>query len=78
VPTIRYDLPAPRFKSISDEKNYGDEATSNALVNPSIYSNKGVYEQDFLLPRSREQVNFYSHPSALCTLTLYTDTCTDS
>lgn len=57
VPTIRHDLPGPRLKSISDLKNYGDESNSQALVNPSIYSNRGVYEQDFLVPRTREQVS---------------------
>ncbi|XP_067933716.1 EF-hand domain-containing family member B-like [Watersipora subatra] len=74
VPTIRHDLPAPRFKSISDHTNYGDEATSHALVNPSIYSNRGVYEQDFLLPRTREQIrDVFSNVGVQMTLQEFDD-----
>lgn len=56
VPTIRTDLPAPRIRRVDDRKNYGDESDAYGLVNPSLFSQKGVYEKDFLLPRSREEV----------------------
>ncbi|XP_071822660.1 EF-hand domain-containing family member B-like [Apostichopus japonicus] len=56
TPTIRSDLPAPRIKRISDLTNYGDEADALGLINPSIYSNRGVYEKDFFQPRSQEQI----------------------
>ncbi|KAK6165768.1 hypothetical protein SNE40_022627 [Patella caerulea] len=56
VPTIRIDLAAPRIKRICDHKNYGDESNSYGLLNPSIYSQKGVYEKDFLIPRSFEEI----------------------
>ena len=56
VPTIRTDLPAPRIRRVDDRKNYGDESDAYGLVNPSLFSTHGVYEKDFLLPRSREEV----------------------
>ena len=60
VPTIRTDLPAPRIRRVDDRKNYGDESDAYGLVNPSVFSRKGVYEKDFLLPRSREEVRIKS------------------
>ncbi|PIK52537.1 putative EF-hand domain-containing family member B [Apostichopus japonicus] len=60
TPTIRSDLPAPRIKRISDLTNYGDEADALGLINPSIYSNRGVYEKDFFQPRSQEQIQTFS------------------
>ncbi|KAL4217128.1 hypothetical protein ACF0H5_023582 [Mactra antiquata] len=56
VPTIRTDLPAPRIRRVDDRKNYGDESDAYGLVNPSLFSQKGVYEKDFLLPRSKEEI----------------------
>ena len=57
VPTIRSDIAAPRIKRISDVKNYGDESDAHGLINPSVYSNKGVYEKDFFQPRDPNQVS---------------------
>ncbi|XP_077158740.1 EF-hand domain-containing family member B isoform X2 [Paroedura picta] len=56
VPTIRADIAAPRFRRISDITNYGDQASVYALLNPSIYSNNGVYETDFFKTRPKEEV----------------------
>nr|XP_028607031.1 EF-hand domain-containing family member B [Podarcis muralis] len=56
VPTIRSDIPAPRFRRISDNTNYGDQATVYGLLYPSIYSNKGVYETDFFKTRSKDEI----------------------
>lgn len=56
IPTIRSDIPAPRFRRISDTTNYGDQATMYALLYPSVSSNKGVYEKDFFRIRSKEEV----------------------
>lgn len=56
VPTIRTDLAAPRIRRMDDRKNYGDESDAYGLVNPSMFSQKGVYEKDFLLPRSKEEI----------------------
>ncbi|XP_032906893.1 EF-hand domain-containing family member B isoform X2 [Amblyraja radiata] len=56
VPTIRTDLAAPRFRRISDTINYGDEATATALLNPSIFAQRQVYEKDMFLGRSKEEI----------------------
>ncbi|XP_041039895.1 EF-hand domain-containing family member B [Carcharodon carcharias] len=56
IPTIRTDLPAPRFRRISDTINYGDEATASALLNPSIFAQRNVYEKDMFIGRSKEEI----------------------
>ncbi|KAJ8320714.1 hypothetical protein KUTeg_002358 [Tegillarca granosa] len=56
VPTVRSDLPAPRIKRVDDRKNYGDESDAYGLVNPSLFSRHNVYEKDFLLPRTKEEI----------------------
>ena len=55
---MRCDLAPPVLKRVSDRKNYGDESYAYGLMNPSVYSNKGVYEKDFMMPRSREEVGY--------------------
>uniref|UniRef100_G1K853 EFHB C-terminal EF-hand domain-containing protein n=2 Tax=Anolis carolinensis TaxID=28377 RepID=G1K853_ANOCA len=56
VPTIRADIPAPRFRRISDNTNYGDQGDAYNLLYPTIYSNKGVYERDIFKTRSKEEI----------------------
>uniref|UniRef100_H2ZUK0 EF-hand domain family member B n=2 Tax=Latimeria chalumnae TaxID=7897 RepID=H2ZUK0_LATCH len=56
VPSIRFDLRAPRIRRISDRINYGDESTIYGLLSPSIFSNKGVTEKEFFIPRSKEEI----------------------
>ena len=41
---------------MSDRINYGDEPNAYALVNPSVYSHRGIYEKDWLFPRSKTEV----------------------
>lgn len=38
------------------QQNYGDESDARGLVNPNVYANVGVYEQDFFQARPQEQV----------------------
>ncbi|XP_047926190.2 EF-hand domain-containing family member B isoform X1 [Anser cygnoides] len=56
IPTIRSDIPAPRIRRISDRTNYGDEANAYALLFPSVFSQKGVYEKDFFKTRPKAEV----------------------
>lgn len=70
MPTIRSDLRAPRIKRVCDTKNYGDESDAYGLVNPSIFSRRGVQEKDFLLPRTKEEVSFYI-PGTILTKYMY-------
>ena len=56
VPSIRSDLPAPRIRRVSDWTNYGDIPGVWAVINPSVFSQHGVYERDVLEPRSRQEV----------------------
>ncbi len=37
-------------------QNYGDEADSGTLIYPSIYSNHGVYQEDFFRPYPPEKI----------------------
>ncbi len=57
VPTVRTDLAAPRIRRVDDRKNYGDESDAYGLLNPSVFSIRGVHEKEFLMPRSRESVS---------------------
>ncbi|NXY70130.1 EFHB protein, partial [Glareola pratincola] len=56
VPTIRSDIPAPRIRRISDRTNYGDEGNAYALLFPSVFSQKGVYERDFFETRPKAEI----------------------
>ncbi|XP_038595960.1 EF-hand domain-containing family member B [Tachyglossus aculeatus] len=56
IPTIRSDIPAPRIRSITDEMNYGGDGTAYALLYPSVYSQKRVFESDFFKTRSKEEI----------------------
>lgn len=56
VPTIRSDITAPKFRSVADHQNYGDESDARGLVNPSIFSNVGIYEQDVLCGRDATEI----------------------
>lgn len=76
VPTIRTDLRAPRIKRVCDTKNYGDESDAYGLVNPSIFSRRGVQEKDFLLPRTKEEVScclscLRPFPTMLCIVIMF-------
>lgn len=56
VPTIRSDIPAPRIKRVADTTNYGDEPGAYSLLYPSLYSNMGLYGEDFFAYRSQEEI----------------------
>lgn len=56
VPTVRSDLPAPNTRRVADHTNYGDESDAYGLINPSIYSNHGVYEKDFFSSRDQYEI----------------------
>ncbi|XP_036617657.1 EF-hand domain-containing family member B [Trichosurus vulpecula] len=56
VPTIRSDIPAPRFRSITDRTDYGDSGNAYTLLHPSIFSEKGVFERDFFKARSKDEI----------------------
>ena len=36
---------------VAFSQNYGDESDAYGLINPSLYSNYGVYEEDFFQER---------------------------
>ncbi|CAH1790543.1 unnamed protein product [Owenia fusiformis] len=56
VPTIRTDKAAPRIRRVCDRTNYGDESDAFGLVNPSIFSTRGLSEKDFLRARPKEEI----------------------
>uniref|UniRef100_A0A8B9QIX4 EFHB C-terminal EF-hand domain-containing protein n=1 Tax=Apteryx owenii TaxID=8824 RepID=A0A8B9QIX4_APTOW len=56
VPTIRSDIPGPRIRHISDRANYGDEGNAYALLCPSVFSQKGVYERDLFRTRPKAEI----------------------
>ncbi|XP_074051312.1 EF-hand domain-containing family member B [Macrotis lagotis] len=56
IPTIRSDIPAPRYRRVSDRTDYGDLGNAYALIHPSIFSEKGVFERDFFKARSKDEI----------------------
>mmetsp|Transcript_27861 Transcript_27861/g.63019 ORF Transcript_27861/g.63019 Transcript_27861/m.63019 type:complete len:431 (-) Transcript_27861:504-1796(-) len=48
VPNVRNDIKPPKFQSVADSKNYGNEPGAKALLYPQPYATRGVYEEDFL------------------------------
>lgn len=57
IPTVRTDLAAPRIKSISDRTNYGDGASAVELLYPTLHSLRGVHEEHFFCPRTKDEIS---------------------
>jgi hypothetical protein len=56
APTIRTDIPYKQRKSMADYQNYGDEPEAIDLLYPATFTECGISEYDFQMPRSRECV----------------------
>jgi hypothetical protein len=56
VPTIRDDIKKTALKSVADPYNYGDEPQVNQLLYPQAWLRKGLSREDFISPRSREEI----------------------
>ena len=55
-PTIRTDIPYKEKRSIADFNNYGDEPEAVDLLFPSTFTEMGITEYDFQVPRTREEI----------------------
>ena len=55
-PTIRTDIPFKEKRSVADYNNYGDEPEAIDILFPSTYTEIGVTEFDFQLPRVRSEI----------------------
>ena len=73
MPSIRSDLPAPRVRRVDDWTNYGDVPGVWAVINPSVFSQHGVYEREVLEPRSRQEVQrcYLLFNYVVCVVLLY-------
>ena len=56
IPSIRSDITAPDCKKIQDRTNYGNDGNVWSMLTPSIYTQHGVYAEDFLKPRARQEI----------------------
>merc|ERR1719230_1964445 len=58
VPSVRSDIPAPaqERRSVADTLNYGDEVGAAALLHPQRFELQGVPDKEFLLRRSKEEL----------------------
>ncbi|NXR40991.1 EFHB protein, partial [Zosterops hypoxanthus] len=65
VPTIRSDIPAPRIRRLDDTTNYGDQGNSFAILFPSVFSQKGVYEKDLLKKRPKAEIKQILHNTGM-------------
>ena len=55
-PTIRTDIPFKEKRSVADYNNYGDEPEAVDLLFPSTFTEIGITEYDFQLPRPRQDI----------------------
>ena len=62
VPTIRSDIECPNNRSIADPNNYGNEPQVIQLLFPDKFSNRGLSQEDFNEPRSKQEVCLPSTP----------------
>ena len=53
VPTIRSDIPKYAKRSVADTQNYGDDATAQVLLHPSLLTSMGLDEREFNQPRTK-------------------------
>ncbi|KAL4449182.1 hypothetical protein ABPG74_015564 [Tetrahymena malaccensis] len=56
IPSIRTDISPPRFQSLTNRYNYGNELSASQLLNPYQYSAQGLKEEDFSKLRPREEI----------------------
>jgi len=56
TPTVRTDIPFKEKRSIADYNNYGDEPDAVDLLFPSTFTEMGITEYDFQMPRPREEI----------------------
>lgn len=61
LPGVRADLPRPAQKSIASICNYGDDPSVPQLLHPTGAAERGVSEQDYLVPRSKETLRSAVH-----------------
>lgn len=47
IPTIRYDLPRPANKRITNARNYGDDASAASLLYPTSFTANGLSDEQF-------------------------------
>ena len=52
-PSVRLDLPRPKYRKVTNPNNYGDEATGGSLLYPNPH---GVDEELFLQPLTMESM----------------------
>jgi hypothetical protein len=55
-PTIRTDIPFKEKRSVADYNNYGDEPEAIDILFPSTFTEMGITEYDFQLPRRRDEI----------------------
>eukprot|EP00042_Codosiga_hollandica_P046709 m.494744 g.494744 ORF g.494744 m.494744 type:complete len:502 (+) comp57292_c0_seq5:1312-2817(+) len=56
VPTIRTDIAAPRFKRVSERRNFGDDSDARGLIRPTLFDSLGVHAKDILMPRTQAEI----------------------
>mmetsp|Transcript_60442 Transcript_60442/g.143653 ORF Transcript_60442/g.143653 Transcript_60442/m.143653 type:complete len:430 (-) Transcript_60442:389-1678(-) len=56
IPAVRSDIMPPKFPSVADAKNYGNEPGARPLLYPQQFANHGVYEEDFLVTMPKDKL----------------------
>ena len=56
VPSVRYDVAAPRNRSVANTANFGTEPNASGVIRPPKYSHYGLFEEDFEAPLGYDEL----------------------
>lgn len=63
--TIRTDLTAPKFVSVTETRNFGDQGTAKLVVNPTRYTALGVAETKVVNGRTKDELKLIFETAGL-------------
>lgn len=56
IPTVRVDRQIPDVRRLRNRKHYGEIRDISSLLQPNIFADHGVYDEDLYAPRTKEEV----------------------
>lgn len=54
--TIRTDLPPPKFVSVTEQRNFGNQGNAGLMVNPSVYTTRGLSEKSVVGGKTKAEL----------------------
>ena len=63
--TIRTDLPAPSFVSVTETRNFGDQGGAGRVINPSLFTTRGVTDRAVVNGKEKEELRLIFETAGL-------------